>query len=159
MHKHTKPASAQIRVLRAKVTGTSMHTQAFGVVACACPGLSSACRASCLTLRPCEIAADREALHQRQRRRRSDRCRPWAGPRILPLLRGTHVLSDSLAPAFSPPQALPAPASLTLGFDIIHHGARGLYDHVAGPGTPSGVVHAPQGEPGRRGRKWSSDRS
>lgn len=44
------------------------------------------------------------------------------------------------------------PSSLTLGFDIIHHRAGGLHDHITGPGASSCVVHTPQGEPGREGR-------
>lgn len=59
------------------------------------------------------------------------------------------------APSADPP----ASASLTLGFDVIHHGARGLHDHVARPGAPSCVVHSPQGEPGRGQRARSSERA
>lgn len=59
----------------------------------------------------------------------------------------------------APSADLPASASLTLGFDVIHHGARGFHDHVARPGAPSGVVHSPQGEPGREQRVWSSERA
>lgn len=71
------------------------------------------------------------------------------------------ILFDSLAPASItvrggprgvPLQALLASVSLTLGFDIIHHGARRLHNDVAGPGAPSSVVHSPQGEPGRQGK-------
>lgn len=59
------------------------------------------------------------------------------------------------APSADPPVS----ASLTLGFDVIHHGARGLHDHVARPGAPSCVVHSPQGEPGRGQRARSSERA
>lgn len=48
-------------------------------------------------------------------------------------------------------QTLLASVPLTLGFDIIHHGARGLHDDITGPGAPSGVVDSPQREPGRGG--------
>lgn len=67
----------------------------------------------------------------------------------------------SLIPAFLmtrggpwgiPLQTLLASVSLTLGFDIIHHRARGLHDHVTWSGTSSCVVHSPQGEPGRERR-------
>lgn len=51
------------------------------------------------------------------------------------------------------------PSSLTLGFDIIHHRAGGLHDHVTGPGASSCVVHTPQGEPGREGRVSLSENS
>lgn len=75
------------------------------------------------------------------------------------------VLFDSLAPtsitARGGPWGVPLQAllSLTLGLDIIHHGAGGLHNHITGPGTPSGVVHSPQGEPGRRGRASLAERS
>ena len=77
------------------------------------------------------------------------------------------VLSDSLAPSFPmaregprsiPQQTLLASVSLTLSFDIIHHGARGLHNHITWPGASSCVVHAPQGEPGRE-RRASTERT
>lgn len=51
----------------------------------------------------------------------------------------------------APPCRPAASVPLTLGFDIIHHGARGLHDHVTWSGASSCVVHSPQGEPGREG--------
>lgn len=77
------------------------------------------------------------------------------------------VLSDSFAPSFPmvrggpwsiPQQSLLASASLTLSFDIIHHRARGLHNHITWPGASACVVHAPQGEPGRE-RRASAERT
>lgn len=48
-----------------------------------------------------------------------------------------------------PSETLLTSMPLTLSFDIIHHGAWGLHDHIAWPGAPSCVVHSPQREPGR----------
>ena len=107
--------------------------------------------------------------HQRQKWRSS--CKggaPLLSLEFSPSPLNSRLFSfDSLAPPFPkvrggpqsiPQQTLMASTSLTLGFDIIHHRARGLHDHITWPGASSCIVHAPQGEPGRE-RRASTERT
>lgn len=135
-----------------------------------CLGLSPVPPAGSLTYRLCGITGCNADFRQRQRLRSS-----WKGDAPVLSLEFSPfpaelqvVLFDSLAPPFPmarggpwsiPLQTLLASVSLTLGFDIIHHWARGLHDHVTWPGASSCVVHSPQGEPGREGRGALTERT